>query len=546
MDVVWGTNQNSPIKTESERNYAPNTKLPIGMQDFEAIRSDGYLYVDKTEYIYKLVHYGKPYFLSRPRRFGKSLLLSTIAAYWEGKKHLFKDLAIESLEKDNPNAWESYAVLYFDFNKANYYDDNALENVLDEHLRGWEKEYKCVGETKSLSERFRKVIENAFEKTKKQVVVLVDEYDKPLLDIMDLPEKQDHNRSVFKGFFSTLKSYDRYLKFVFVTGVTKFSKVSIFSDLNQLQDISMDKAFSGICGITSDEINIYFRDWIENLAQNTEESIQQCKDKLKSMYDGYKFHYNSEGVFNPFSIMNAFKKCEYGEFWFDSGTPTFLVNKLVDLKYDVQRFTSDEYYVSCRKLSDYTQDDNDPLPLLYQTGYLTIKGYDKEFDSIRLNYPNDEVKYAFLETLFPACVDSKDGYDPTDIRSFGKDIENADFNSMRKRFQQLFERLPYPVNGGMVEWSYQVVVYIVFTLLGKRVQSEVHTIQGRVDCIVETRNNVYIFEFKIDKSSQEALKQIDERNYTKAYSADSRNIYRIGVNFNSKMRNIDEWEVKTC
>ena len=339
-------------------------KLPIGIQDYESIRRDGYLYVDKTDYIYKLVHGGKPYFLSRPRRFGKSLFLSTLRAYFEGKKELFEGLKIEELESDSNDAWQEYPVFYIDFNKKNFSEDSALETVLDEHIRAWEAVYGDQKSDRSLEERFRYAIERAVEKTGRRAVVLVDEYDKPLLEGAD-DEMVEHNKAVFKGFFSTLKSYDRYLKFVFITGVTKFSKVSIFSDLNQLNDISLDYKYSGICGITESELKNYFEPEIALLAANNQITEEECLAELKKMYDGYHFHQNSEGVYNPFSLLSAFDKKEFGMYWFSTGTPTFLIDKLKESGFDAKQFTTDEYYEEESSLTDYRMDNENPVPLFY-------------------------------------------------------------------------------------------------------------------------------------------------------------------------------------
>lgn len=381
-------------------------KLPIGIQSFEKLRGEGFVYVDKTEYIYKLVQGGAPYFLSRPRRFGKSLLLSTMKAYFEGKRELFTGLKIEELTKDDPHAWEPCPVFYFDFNKANFRRETALEEVLDDHLSSWEEHYGEEGRKLPLEARFQHLIKRAKEQTERNVVVLVDEYDKPLLEVMN-DDIEEHNKDVFKGFFSTLKSYDEYLKFVFLTGVTKFSKVSIFSDLNQLQDISMDKDYAGVCGITEEEMKENFRAEIEDMAEEQRMTVDECLKKLKRMYDGYHFYQNTAGVYNPFSLINALKKREYGTYWFSTGTPTFLIDKLKAIDFDARKFTSGELYADGNSLSDYRVNDPNPLPLFYQTGYLTITDYDMRRRRYTLGYPNDEVKYGFMESLAPSLLLNK-------------------------------------------------------------------------------------------------------------------------------------------
>ncbi|MBO6148920.1 MAG: ATP-binding protein, partial [Lachnospiraceae bacterium] len=516
--------------------------LPIGIQDFESIRKEGYLYVDKTAYIYSLFHKGKPYFLSRPRRFGKSLLLSTMKYYFEGRKDLFEGLKIEELERDNTDAWQEYPVFYIDFNKDNFRADNALEEVLEAHLKLWEKTYGIEKGEGTLANRFQNLIVKAVEITGKNAVVLVDEYDKPLLEGADA-EMVEHNKAVFKGFFSTLKSYDRYLKFVFIMGVTKFSKVSIFSDLNHLRDISLSREYAQICGITETELLEYFMPEIEDMASEQGVDRDECLKALKKIYDGYHFHQNTEGVYNPFSLLNALEEKEYGMYWFSTGTPAFLIEKLKESGFDPKRITDGKLYAEANVLTDYRYDNANPVPLFYQTGYLTIKGYDEKYRSYQLGYPNDEVKYGFMESLAPLFLKAEEAPEPLDIRSFGMDIERVETDSLRDRFTALFARLPYPNDEKQVEQNFQNVVYIVFMLLGQFVSAEIHSAKGRADCIVETDDYVYIFEFKRDRSAEEALKQIVESGYEKPYSADKRTLIKIGANFDSESRNLDGWEV---
>ena len=518
-------------------------KLPIGIQDFESIRKDNYIYVDKTEYIYNLVNRGKPYFLSRPRRFGKSLFLSTLRAYFEGKKDLFTGLKIMELEGEGPDAWQKYPVFYFDFNKKNFKTDTALEEVLVEHLKEWESIFGDEGKEAPLEERFRHLIVKAVNKTGKNAVVLVDEYDKALLE--SDKERLEHNKTVFKGFFSTLKSYDHYLKFVFLTGVTKFSKVSIFSDLNQLRDISLLAEYNGICGITQSELIINLEPEIENLARSEGMDRETCLSELKKMYDGYHFGANTEGVYNPFSLLNALEDKNFGMYWFATGTPTFLIEKLKASGFDAKQITKGDLYAQETVLTDYRFDNPNPIPLFYQTGYLTIKGYDKKYRSYQLGYPNNEVKYGFLESLAPYYLHKEKEPDPLDIRAFGMDIENGRTDSLKNRFTALFARLPYPDDEKVVEQNFQNVIYIVFMLLGQYTFTEIHSARGRADCIVETDDYIYIFEFKRDKSAGEALKQIEDMGYAKPYAADQRTLLKIGVSFDSKERSISGWEVRS-
>ncbi len=520
-----------------------NRLLPIGIQSFEKIRENGYVYVDKTSLIYKITSTGSSYFLSRPRRFGKSLLLSTLRAFWEGKRELFKGLAIEKMMENAGESWKRYPVLYFDLNKDVYQKEGSLEAVLAEHLKAWEREYEIDDNTGTLSMRFRRVIVAAREKTGLDVVVLVDEYDKPLLDVMADQKMEEYNRTIFKGFFSTLKSYDSYLKFVFLTGVTSFSKVSVFSDLNQLDDISMDKEYAEICGITDSEIREYLMPEVEVFASYNGLDIDDCVKKLKIMYDGYHFHLNSEGVYNPFSLLNALKKKELGAYWFETGTPTFLIKKLESIGFAPSRITDGSVYSNEQDLKSYYTENPDPLPLLYQTGYLTIKGYDDEMGSYLLGYPNNEVQYGFIRSLAPIYLGSDSGNSPLDLQMFMQDMRNSDTDSLRKRFTEIYARLPYG-KAEYIERDFQNVIYLIFMLMGQNVHTELHSAKGRADVTVEMRNVIYIFEFKRDKSAEEALEQIEDKGYARAYAADDREIVKIGVNFSSEKKNIDGWLVK--
>lgn len=379
-------------------------KLPIGIQDFEKLRKKNLFYVDKTEYIYKLVHSDIPYFLSRPRRFGKSLLLSTIKAYWEGKKELFEGLDIEKMEEDNEEAWQSYPIFYFDFNREDYRAKGTLETVLDTHLKEWEEVYACSGTDKTLALRFQSFLVKASEKTGRSCVVLVDEYDKPLLDIFENENFVEHNRRVLKGFFSALKSFDKYLQFVFVTGVTKFNKVSIFSDLNQLNDITFSDDFAGLCGITENELKDNFMPEIKRIADARKLGMEECMNKLKKNYDGYCFSSSMTGVFNPYSLLKAMYNRKFGSYWFETGTPTFLLQRMRKKNMNVKSFNDKTFYTNERLLSEYRADNNDTIPLLYQTGYLTITDYDEQKERYTLGFPNDEVKYGFLESLMNEYV----------------------------------------------------------------------------------------------------------------------------------------------
>lgn len=519
-------------------------KLPIGIQDFEKLLEEDYKYVDKTEYVYRLVQTNVPYFLSRPRRFGKSLFLSTLKAYWEGKKELFSGLAIEKLEENNPDAWKAYPVFYFDFNGINYQIQNALEDALDEHLRQWETEYSTKSGERSLGERFRKLITAAVKKTGRRCVVLVDEYDKPLMDAVDDPELQEHNKGVIKGFFGTLKSYDEYIQFVFITGVSKFHKVSIFSDLNQLSDLSLNKNYAGICGITDAELNQYFSEELVSLADEQGMTEDTCLAQLKKTYDGYHFHPKGAGVYNPYSLLNAFFNGEFGSYWFETGTPEFLVRLMKKTQFDLRSLTDQTLYSTEAMLKDYTGDLFDPVPLLYQTGYLTITSFDERKRRYTLGFPNEEVKYGFLQSLMPSYVPKATVGNKLDIFTLDDYIENGDLEGIRAVLTGLFASITYTQKEDPFEHYFQTVIYLVFTLLGKFALCEMHTYTGRIDCKVETRDYIYLFEFKRDDTAESALDQINEKDYALPFTADSRQLFKIGVSFDSKTRKLVGWKTE--
>lgn len=517
-------------------------KLPIGIQSFEKLRTDGFLYVDKTEYIYQLVHNNVPYFLSRPRRFGKSLLLSAMKAYWEGKKELFADLAIEKLEEDNPDAWEPYPVFHFDFNGDNYLE-TPIETVLDSMLCDWETIYGNQYNHRTLGDRFQKLLELAAEKTGKRCVVLIDEYDKPLLDTIDQSDIQNHIKEVFKGFFSRLKKADASIQFIFITGVSKFHKVSIFSDLNQLKDISITQKYAALCGITESELKTQFEQEIDALAKRQNLTHEDCLEELKETYDGYHFYPNSTGVYNPYSLLNAFADGEFGSYWFETGTPTFLIKRLREARFDVRKFTDQTIYASESTLKDYTGDSPDPIPLLYQTGYVTISDYDAKRKRYTLSFPNEEVRYGFLESLMPSYVPGASAGNGLDIFTLDEAIENEDLEQIRNVLSGLFANITYTLESDPFEHYFQAVVYLVFTLLGKFCLCEMHTYTGRIDCRVQTKDYIYLFEFKRDDTAEAALKQIDSKDYALPFVADSRKLFKIGVAFDSASRKLVGWKV---
>ena len=514
--------------------------LPIGIQSFEKLRKGNYLYVDKTEFIYSLASEGTTYFLSRPRRFGKSLLLSTMEAYFLGKKELFTGLKISELEKD----WIKYPVFYFDFNGRKYEAESTLERKISCILTELEEIYGDERKEFSVEERFEYLIKAAYKKTGLGVVVLVDEYDKSLLESEG--EALEESRKLFKGFFGNLKSCDKYLKFVFITGVTKFSKVSIFSDLNQLRDISLLEGYSSICGITQKEMEDNFQIEISKMAKKRNLSYEKCLAELKRMYDGYHFCEETEGLYNPFSLINALSDARFRNYWFASGTPTFLLKKLKQCDFDAREFSTDELSGKATLLQDYRDDNPNPIPLFYQTGYLTIKRYDEKYEKYYLGYPNDEVRYSFLDCLVPYFTRSTRDESSLCIDKFCEDVQNGNIDSFMTRFKSLFARLPYSskTDDTVIEQNFQNIIYIVFILMGQFVNVEQHYSFGRADCVVQADNYIYLFEFKRDKSADEALAQIEDKKYAEPFASDKRKLFKIGVNFSSKEKNISEWKVK--
>ena len=518
-------------------------KLPIGIQGFEKLRTDEFLYVDKTDYIYKLVHNNIPYFLSRPRRFGKSLLLSTMKAYWEGKRDLFEGLSVEKLEENNDGAWQPYPVFYFDFNGDNY-QDTPIETVLDGMIRDWEEIYGDTYNDRTLGDRFQKLLESASKKNNKRCVVLIDEYDKPLMDTIDNPDIQNHIKEVFKGFFSRLKKADEYIQFIFITGVSKFHKVSIFSDLNQLRDISMSEGFSGICGITENELKDYFSEEVGLLAKKKKITTDECLEQLKRQYDGYLFNPDGVSVYNPYSLLGAFFDKDFGSYWYETGTPTFIVKKLKNSEFDLRKLTDQTLYASEAMLKDYSGENLDPVPLLYQTGYLTINSFDSVGREYTLSFPNEEVKYGFVESLIPEYVADSGAGSGNDIFTLRRYIEKGMLDEIRDVLKSLFANITYTLESDPFEHYFQAVIYLVFTLLGKFAECEMHTYSGRIDCRVLMKDYIYLFEFKRDDTAKNALSQIDSKEYALPFVADSRKLFKIGVAFDSSTRMLSEWEYK--
>ena len=512
-------------------------KYPIGIQNFENLRREGYVYVDKTALLWKIITEGKYYFLSRPRRFGKSLLISTLEAYFEGKRELFDGLYIGAKETE----WLSYPILHLDLNTEKYDSPEALQDILDRSLRQWEMAYPPVMKEKTLAGRFESVMRAAKEKTGRQVVVLVDEYDKPLLQAIDNEVLQTEYRNTLKAFYGALKSCDKYIKFAFLTGVTKFGKVSVFSDLNNLIDISMLPQFTAICGITEEELLCNFHSSVTELADTNNMTVEECYMRLKDDFDGYHFDVGAQGIYNPFSLLNTLSYKVFRDYWFETGTPSFLVQQLQKTEYPLDMMTEEE--LTADTLNSIDIMDENPLPLLYQSGYLTITGYDKEFATYRLGFPNREVREGFIKYIAPFYTPKNREKPLMFIRSFVNDVRNGNPKGFMHRMQQLFARGDYQVMGDQ-ELYFQNCMYVIFTMLGFYVEVERHTTDGRMDVVVQTRDYVYIMELKIDQSAETALQQIEEKCYAEAFSGDTRVIYKIGVNFSTSTKRLEDYLIK--
>lgn len=511
---------------------------PIGKQNFENLRNEGFVYVDKTALIYKLVKEGSVYFLSRPRRFGKSLLLSTLEAYFTGKRELFKGLAMEELEKD----WLEYPVMHLDLNAEKYSCIDELENILSTYLREWEERYESKEtDNKSLSQRFRAVIRAAKVKTGRNAVVLIDEYDKPILQAIGNPALQNEFRNTLKAFYGVLKSADADLKFALLTGVTKFGKVSVFSDLNNLNDISMSPRFHNICGITGEELHRVFDSEIQLLADNNGQTKDEAYATLKRNYDGYHFSYSTDGVYNPFSILWTLNEKRYGSYWFNTGTPTYLVELIKKADFNIEELT--DYVASEDQLNSIHVDDIDPIPVLYQSGYLTIVDYDSRFGLYTLNYPNEEVKAGFINFLLPFYSKVKEKQTQTIISKFITSIESGKADDFMRQLQSLMAGTPYELVKDL-ENHYQNVMYIITKLMGLYVQAEYRTINGRIDLLIGTKEYLYIIELKFDGTAAEAMAQINNKVYSLPFEQEGRTVIKIGANVSRETRNIEDWIIE--
>lgn len=515
-------------------------KYPIGTQTFSTLIEEGMVYVDKTDLVYQLAQ-KRICFFCRPRRFGKSLLISTLDSYFRGRKELFKGLKIDALEKD----WAQYPVFRIDFSNGNFSKQDGLTNFIEDDLFQWEKTYGKESDVPELGKRFQNVLKKAHEKTGQKAVVLIDEYDKPLLDVLMEP-MEEPNRNILKEFYGTFKSADEHLRFVLLTGVTKFSQVSVFSGFNQPEDISMDSGFDALCGITQEELVAYFDSEIETMAEKHKCSKDEMYQRLKRQYDGYHFSEEMVDIFNPFSVLNAMSKKRLDDYWFASGTPTYLM-KLIDRnKTDIKEIVSRPY--AKKYFMDYKADVEDPLAMIYQSGYLTIKAYEASKALYKLDFPNNEVRNGFVDMLVNDYFNDRHGDTNCLAIDISDMLDECRLDDLRDALTGFFASIPYNANYQQRAWSYEshyhYTLYLIFRLLScYTTLTEKENSRGRADIIVETNDYVYIFEFKLDGTAAEALKQIETKGYAEPYAADSRKLFRIGVGFSSEMKNIAEWAV---
>ena len=514
-----------------------NQIYPIGVQSFSKLRSENCYYVDKTALVHELVTTGYYYFLSRPRRFGKSLLISTLHEYFKGNRGLFKGLAIDSLE---PDEWHCHPVLHIDFNGQLYDSKTSVGEVLESCLREWEREYGVSDASMSYALRFGAVIKNAVEKTGRQVVVLIDEYDKPILDVLGDRDLEENNREVLRSFYSVMKSQDANLRFVMLTGVGKLPQMNVFSGLNNIMDISMNPKYSTICGITEPELHEYFGKGVADLAEANCMTVDEAYEALKSNYDGYHFAGDMRDVYNPFSLLIALYDRQIADSWYRTGTPTHLIKMLK--RTDVPIRNLDGSPCTFTRLTEGNVTGNDIIATLYYTGYLTIKQYNRAMNSVILGYPNGEVRRGFLDNVLALSTNIRTGESSTLVLELAMAVQSGDIGGYLEKLRSFFADFPYELIKRN-EAHYQDVIYCITKLLGFYVQAEYRTSSGRADMILGTKEAVYVFEFKLDAGAEAAMSQIDTKEYALPFAADGRRVVKVAVSFSSETRNIADWIV---
>ena len=511
-------------------------RLPVGIQTFEKIRENDMLYIDKTEYIWNMINLGSYIFLSRPRRFGKSLLVSTLQAYFEGRRDLFKGLFIETVEKE----WTEYPVLRFDMSLGKHMEKERLERYLLYILGENEKRFGISSDSKDPNVRLKILIINVYEKTGKKVVILIDEYDAPLLDVVHEEKTLPVLRNVMRNFYSPLKASDPYLQFVFITGITKFSQLSIFSELNNLKNISMRPDYAGVCGITKEETLNAMSDYIDDFAEAQEITREEAIEGLKQQYDGYHFTWPSPDVFNPFSLLNAFQDHDYTNYWFGSGTPTYLIEMLK--KFNIVPSKIGGASVLASAFDAPTENMSSITPLLYQSGYVTIKDYNRATKLYTLDIPNTEIRVGLMDSLLPNYVHEHYDEGGTTIGFMYEALYNEDLDKMFRLLQAYLLTVPYCDNANS-EGHYQQLLYVIFSLFGRYVEVEVRTPTGRVDIVMKTTKAIYLFELKLNMSAQVAINQIDLKDYSSKFALSGLPIVKVGINFDPERRTIGDWKV---
>jgi len=510
-------------------------KYPIGIQTFAKIREGGYVYVDKTKLVYDLVNQGDFYFLSRPRRFGKSLLVSTLDAYFQGRRDLFKGLAIDSLE----TKWEQYPVLHLDLSSDSFTNNEVLVAFLEDVVAKWEKVYGASATEKTVARRFGGVIQRAYEQTGKKVVILIDEYDAPLVNVIHKPELLEANRETLSGFYKNLKSCDKYIKFAFLTGVTRFGNLSIFSALNNLEDISMNKDFQEVCGVTEEELHAYFDESVAVMATEHGLTKEGCYQKLKEKYDGYHFCVGGKGVYNPYSLLKALKNRVFESYWFESGTPTALLLALRNTKANLTRIPGS--FVRKERLVNVNSYQSDLTALLYQSGYLTVKDVDS-LGYILVDFPNKEVRDGFVNQLVPLYTKYEDSNADYLVRVLRQALMSGDTQTFVEEMRAMIAGIKYEFFEE-TEQAFQFIFYVTCVLIGGkdlRTDAEKRTNRGRMDMAIETPDWVYVIEFKINQSPEVALQQIHDKHYIDPWATDARGKILLGVNFSTEERNIPE------
>ena len=511
-------------------------RLPLGIQTFSEVIDLDCFYVDKTEYIWNMIHLSKYIFLSRPRRFGKSLLVSTLQAYFEGRKDLFKGLFIETVEQE----WTEYPVLRFSMASGKHMEKEQLERYLSMRLVEYEVKYGITNPATDNNDRLTALIQAAYQKTGKKVVVLIDEYDAPLLDVVHEDTMLPVLRNVMRNFYSPLKASDPYLQFVFLTGITKFSQLSIFSELNNLKNISMLPDYAGVCGITLDEMLTAMSDYIDDFAEAQEITREEAIAGLKQQYDGYHFTWPSPDIFNPYSLLNAFQDHDYTNYWFSSGTPTYLIEML--RKFHVVPSDMNKMQVLASNFDAPTENMESITPLLYQSGYVTIKDFNRATRLYTLDIPNNEIRVGLMESLLPNYVERRAEAGNTTIAKMYLALLNDDLDEMFSLLQAYLLTVPYCDNANS-EGHYQQLLYVIFSLFGRYVEVEVHTPTGRVDIVMKTDKALYLFELKLNMSARAAIKQIDLKDYSSKFALSGLPIVKVGINFNPESRTLDDWKI---